>query len=112
MSARQRDSDRIPILGTLQGEVKVYQPTTVHQVSLGGMQVETAFPLHLDSLYDFRLTLRERSDRDQRPRRAFADHRRRSGHRDVPLGIEFIEPSEPVLQAITALVEELRSVQK
>ena len=61
MSTRQRDSERIPILGTLQGEVKVYQPTTVHQVSLGGMQVETAFPLHLDSLYDFRLTLRDRS---------------------------------------------------
>ena len=42
--SRPRDSERIPILGTLQGEVKVYQPMTVNQVSLGGMQVETAFP--------------------------------------------------------------------
>jgi hypothetical protein len=109
---RQRDSDRIPILGTLQGEVKVYQPTTVHQVSLGGMQVETAFPLHLDSLYDFRLTLRERSivikGRVAHSRIIDVDQ-------DIVMyrsGIEFIEPSEPVLQAITALVEELRGVQK
>jgi hypothetical protein len=111
-STRQRDSDRIPILGTLQGEVKAYQPTTIHQVSLGGMQVETAFPLHLDSLYDFRLTLRERSivlkGRVAHSRIIDVDQ-------DIVMyrsGIEFIEPSEPVLQAITELVEELRGVQK
>jgi hypothetical protein len=112
VSTRQRESDRIPILGTLQGEVKVYQPTTVHQVSLGGMQVETAFPLHLDSLHDFRLTLRERSivikGRVAHSRIIDVDQ-------DIVMyrsGIEFIEPSAPVLQAITELVEELRGVQK
>ena len=112
MSTRQRDSDRIPILGALQGEVKVYQPTTIHQVSLGGMQVETAFPLHLDSLYAFRLTLRERSivvkGRVAHARIIEVDQ-------DIVMyrsGIEFIEPSEPVLQAITELIEELRGVQK
>jgi hypothetical protein len=108
----QRDSARIPILGALQGEVKVYQPTTVHQMSLGGMQVETAFPLHLDALYDFRLTLRERSivikGRVAHSRIIEVDQ-------DIVMyrsGVEFIEPSEPVVQAITELVEELSGLQK
>jgi hypothetical protein len=111
VSTRQRDSDRIPVLGTLQGEVRVYQPTTIHQVSLGGMQVETAFPLHLDSLYDFRLTLRERAIV---VKGRVAHSRITEMDQDIVMyrsGIEFIEPSEPVVQAISELVEELRSLQ-
>ena len=61
VTSRQRDSERVPVLGAFHGEVKAYQPISVHQVSMGGMQVETAFPLHLDALYDFRLTLRDHS---------------------------------------------------
>ena len=105
----QRDSQRISVPGTLQGEVKVYQPLAVRQVSVGGMQVETAFPLHVDSLLDFRLTLRERSiivkGRVVHSRIVDVDQ-------DIVMyrsGIEFIEPSEPVLDAITALVEALRT---
>jgi hypothetical protein len=112
VSTHQRDSERIPILGTLQGEVKVYQPMTVHQVSQGGMQVETTFPLHLDSLHDFRLTLRDHSivvkGRVVHARIIDMDQDRvmyRSG-------IEFIEPSEPVLEVIAALIDELKSLRK
>jgi len=39
----------------------VFQPVAIKEISRGGAQVETAFPLQLDSLHDFRLTLGERS---------------------------------------------------
>jgi len=108
VSTGHRDSERIPILGALQGEVKVYHPMTVHQVSLGGMQVETSFPLHLDSLHDFRLTL---SDRSIIIKGRVAHSRIIDVDQDIVRyrsGIEFIEPSGPVLAAIAELVEELR----
>jgi hypothetical protein len=102
----------MPILGSLQGEVKVYQSITVHQVSSGGMQVETSFPLHLDSLYDFRLTLRDHSivvkGRVAHARIIDVDQ-------DIVMyrsGIEFIEPSPPVIETIHGLVEELKSVKR
>jgi hypothetical protein len=102
----------MPILGSLQGEVKVYQPITVHQVSTGGMQVETAFPLHLDSLYDFRLTLRDRSIV---VKGRVAHSRIIDVDQDIVMyrsGIEFIEPSQPVYDTIHGLVEELKSVKR
>src|SRR5881628_2736477 len=57
----KRDKQRIQILGELHGEVMVFQPVAIKQISRGGAQVETAFPLQLDSLHDFRLTLGDRS---------------------------------------------------
>ena len=55
----KRDTERIDLLGSLGGEVMVFQPMGIRQISLGGMQVETGFPLQLDSLHDFRITLGE-----------------------------------------------------
>ena len=57
----KRDAERIRILGQLQGEVMVFQPMAVREISRGGALVETVFPLQLDSLHDFRLTLGDRS---------------------------------------------------
>src|SRR6188474_3651284 len=57
----KRDTERIEILGELRGEVMVFQPMAIKEMSRGGAQVETTFPLQLDSLHDFRLTLGERS---------------------------------------------------
>jgi hypothetical protein len=57
----KRDAGRLELLGELRGEVMVFQPMAIKEISLGGAQVETAFPLHLDSLHDFRLTVGERS---------------------------------------------------
>ncbi|HEY7290797.1 MAG TPA: PilZ domain-containing protein [Vicinamibacterales bacterium] len=39
----------------------VFQPMAIKEISRGGVQVETAFPLHLDSLHECRLTLGDRS---------------------------------------------------
>ncbi|MGE0042082.1 MAG: PilZ domain-containing protein [Vicinamibacterales bacterium] len=108
MASDNRDSERIDLLGGLRGEVMVFQPTGVRQISRGGMQVETAFPLQLDSLHDFRLTLGDRSvvvkgrvahsrisdvDQDQVTYRS---------------GIEFIEPSVPVADVIGEFIETVR----
>ena len=57
----KRDTQRLEILGDLRGEVMVFQPMAIKEISRGGAQVETGFPLHLDSLHDFRLTLGDRS---------------------------------------------------
>src|SRR5947207_9869036 len=56
-----RDTERIQILGELKGEVIVFQPMAIKEISRGGAQVETGFPLQLDSLHDFRLTLGDQS---------------------------------------------------
>jgi PilZ domain-containing protein len=100
----KRDVERIEILGDLQGEVMTFQPMAIKEISRHGAQVETAFPLHLDSLHDLRLSLGERSvivkgrvvhcsisDVDQ----------------EVVLyrsGIEFIEPSDPVFAVISDFI--------
>ena len=60
MTERKRDTERVPV-SSLPGEVKVYQPMAILDVSHGGVQIETPFPLQLDSLHDFRIALGDRS---------------------------------------------------
>ena len=57
----KRDKERIEILGELHGEVMVFQPIAIKEISAGGAQLETIFPLQLNSLHDFRLTLGDQS---------------------------------------------------
>ena len=57
----KRDNERVPVPSPLYGEVKVYQPMTILDISRGGAQIETPFALQLDSLHDFRISLGERS---------------------------------------------------
>ena len=106
---REREAERLQILGALHGEVMVFQPMAVRELSHGGAQVETAFPLHVDSLHEFRLTLGERSvvvkgrivhcsisDIDQ----------------EIVLyrsGIEFVEPSERFTSVIDGFIDAVRS---
>ena len=85
----------------------VFQPCAVREMSHGGMQVETGFPLQLDSLHDFRLTLGEQSvvvkGRIAHSRISDVDQdiiRYRSG-------VEFIEPPERVAEAIAMFVDQL-----
>jgi hypothetical protein len=57
----KRDTERVQILGELRGEVTVFQPMAIKEISRGGAQVETGFPLQVDSLHEFRLSLGDRS---------------------------------------------------
>jgi hypothetical protein len=59
--ADPKRAERFEILGGLPGDVMVSQRVAIKEISRGGAQVETGFPLQVDSLHDFRLTLGERS---------------------------------------------------
>ena len=105
----QREAERLQILGDLHGEVMVFQPMAIKEISRAGAQVETGFPLQLDSLHEFRLTLGDQSivvkgrvvhcsisDVDQ----------------DVVLykaGVEFVEPVERIASVITDFIDAVRA---
>jgi hypothetical protein len=101
----KRDAQRLEILGNLRGEVMVFQPMAIKEISRGGAQIETSFPLHLDSLHDFRLTLGERS----------VVVKGRVVHCSITdveeelvvyrAGIEFIEPPERIASAIGDFID-------
>jgi hypothetical protein len=100
----KRDTDRIQILGELHGEVMIFQPMTIKEVSHGGAQIETGFPLHLDSLHEFRLTLGERSIivKGRVVHCSISDV-----EQEVIIyrsGIEFVEPSERVNTVIADFI--------
>jgi hypothetical protein len=104
----KRDTDRVQILGELHGEVMVFQPMAIREISRGGAQVETSFPLQLDSLHELRLTLGDRS----------VVVKGRVAHSSISdvdqecvtyrSGIEFIEPPERVAAAIADFIEAIR----
>lgn len=112
MGDDKRDSERVEILGALNGEVMVYQPMTIRQISRGGAQVETTFPLQLDSLHDLRLSLGDRSivvkGRVAHSRISDVDQ----DHVTYRSGIEFIAPPDRVASAIGDFVELLRQERK
>lgn len=104
----KRDAERIQILGELHGEVMLFEPMAIREISRGGAQVETAFRLQLDSLHDLRLTLGDRSivvkgrvvhcsisDVDQE----LVTYRS---------GIEFIELSDRVYSVITEFIDAIK----
>lgn len=56
-SDERRDAERVRVPGDLQGEVLVYQPLTLRELSLVGAVIETAFPLPPQSSHNLRLAL-------------------------------------------------------
>jgi hypothetical protein len=113
MPPNKREKERVPVPGMLHGEVMVFQPMTVLDISHGGSQVETPFPLQLDSLHDFRLSLGERSVVVKgRIAHCHVGELHDDGFVLYRTGIEFIEPSEHVRNAITAFVDALRTVRE
>jgi hypothetical protein len=107
-NSNKRDVERIQILGELHGEVMLFQPVSIKEISRGGAQVEMLFPLHVDSLHDFRLTLGERS----------VVIKGRVAHCSIidvdqelvtyKAGIEFIEPAERVYAVIAEFIEAVK----
>lgn len=101
--------ERIDVVNKeLHGEVMVYQHMAITQISIGGARVETGFPLLLDSLHDFRLSLGDLSvvvkGRIVHCRVADVEQ----GGVTYRAGVEFIEPSEHVIAAIAAFVDEVK----
>src|SRR5437879_13215012 len=107
-----RDEERIQILGELNGAVVVFQPMGIREISRGGAQVETSFPLQLDSLHELRLTLGDRS----------VILKARVAHCSISdvdqelvtyrSGVEFVEPSDRVYSVISEFIEAIKSGRK
>jgi hypothetical protein len=109
MQDEKRDAERVPILGELQGEMMVFQPMLVKDISLGGATVETRFPLHLNSLHDLRLSLGSKSivvkGRVVHSRISDVDQ-------DIVTyrsGMEFVEPSERVTSVVAEYLDSVRT---
>jgi hypothetical protein len=109
MEAEKRDAERVLILGELQGEIMVFEPMLVKEVSLGGITLDTRFPLQLNSLHDLRLELGGRSiivkGRVVHSRISDVDQ-------DVVTyrsGVEFVEVSDRVSAAIAEFLDAVRA---
>ena len=105
----KRDAERVAILGELQGEMMVFQPMLVKEISRGGATVETRFPLQLNSLHDVRLIL----DNQSVVLKGRVVHSRISDvDQDIVTyrsGMEFVEPSDRVVAAIAEYLETVKS---
>src|SRR3954467_6114138 len=104
----KRDTERVQILGELKGEVTVFQPMAIKEISRGGAQVETGFPLQLDSLHEFRLTL---GDRSVIVKGRVAHCSISDLEHEIVLyrsGIEFIEASDRVQTVVTGFIDAIR----
>jgi hypothetical protein len=111
-SGARRDNERVPILGALKGEVMVFQSLTVLDISSGGALVETTFPLHVDSLHDFRLTLGDRSIvvKGRIAHCSIGDlDEGRVAYRS---GVEFVDPPPHVQAAIDGFIESIRAARR
>jgi hypothetical protein len=100
-----RDTERMPILGELHGEVMVFQPTIIREISRGGAQVDTGFPLQVDSLHEFRLSL---GDRSVVVKARIAHCSIKDVDQEVVTyraGIEFVELSDRVLDVIADFID-------
>lgn len=109
MSDEKRDRERLEILGELRGEVMVFEPMAIKEISRGGAQIEMSFPLHLNSLHDLRLSLGDR----------FVVVKGRVVHcriSDVDqeqviyrAGIEFTEPPDRVAAVIAEFIDAIKA---
>ena len=108
----KRDTERVIVPSPLYGEVKVFQPMTILDISKGGAMIATPFALQLDSLHEFRISLGERS----------VVVKGRIAHCHVSeldggvvlyrTGVEFIEISDDVQSALDHFVDALKVMQR
>ena len=105
----KRDRERVEILGELHGEIMVFQPLSIKEISHGGCLVETSFPLHINSLHDIRLTLGDQSVvlKGRVAHCRISDVDQEVVH--YRSGVEFIEPSERIRGVIVQFIEAIKA---
>ncbi len=95
-----RKNERLEIFGEMLGEVMVYEPMAIREISRGGALIETSFPLVVDSLHDFRLRLGDISIVVKGRIVHSHENELEDGATTYRVGIEFVQPTEHVLEAI------------
>lgn len=105
----KRDRERLEILGELHGEIMIFQPLSIKEISHGGCLAETAFPLHLNSLHDIRLTLGDRSVvlKGRVAHCHISDVDQEVVH--YRSGLEFIEPSDRIQEVIAEFIQAIKA---
>lgn len=106
----KRDSARVQVPSPLSGEVKVFQPITILDVSASGIKLETPFALQLDSLHDFRISLGERSVVLKGRIAHCHIGELKAGVVIYRTGVEFVETSDHVQAAIEHFVAALKLI--
>ena len=109
MSENKRDSERVLVPAEVTGEVTVYEPITILDMSVTGAQIETKVPLQLDSLHEFRLSLGNRS---VVVKGRIVHCKIGELHEGAVLyrtGVEFVEPSEHVLAAMRSFIDRMKT---
>ena len=105
----KRDGERVEILGELHGEVMMFQPVAIKEISIGGAQLETMFPLQINSLHDFRLSLGDRSvvvkGRVVHCRISDVDQELVT----YRSGVEFIEPEDRISAVIRDFIDSIKA---
>ena len=109
MADDHKRDERVPVSSPIHGEVKVFQPMTILDVSHGGAQVETPFALQLDSLHEFKISLGERSIVVKGRIARCHIGELREGIVLYRTGVEFIENSVHVQAALDHFVEALKA---
>ena len=100
MTDSRRAVDRTPLPGEVVGEVTVFQPMTILDLSARGCQIESPYKLHNDSLHDFRLSLGDRSIVVKGRIVYCRIGELREGVVLYRSGVEFVEPSAHAVTAI------------
>src|SRR5688500_11739617 len=109
MDADKRDGERVSILGELHGEIMVFQPMIIREISRAGATVETRTPLHLNSLHDLRLTL---GDKSLVVKGRVVHSRISDVDQDIVTyrsGMEFVEASERAQAVIEGFLEGVKA---
>ena len=109
MSEDKRESERVLVPIEVTGEVTVYEPITILDISVTGAQIESKFPLQLDSLHDFRLSLGKRSVIVKGRIVHCKIGELQEGVVLYRTGVEFVEPSEHVSNAIAGFLKSVRA---
>ncbi len=110
MPIDSRLSPRIEILGHVPGEITVLAPIAVRDLGPRGVQLETSFPLLLNSVHELRIHL---GDDNIVVRGRVAHCRVADLGADVAIyraGLEFLEVPPHVARAIESHLERLREM--
>jgi hypothetical protein len=108
----KRATERLPILGELEGSVAVHQPIGITSISEGGAEIDAAVPLQIDSIHQFRLLLGEQP---------IVVTGRVAHCRVVDVGqdtmcyragIEFVDPTNAARAAIAAFIAVTKSARR
>ena len=107
---QQRQRHLVPLPQGLSGEVTVYRPITVTDLSLSGARVDTPEPLRVDSIRAFRLNLGEQTI-VLKGRVAHASVRTLDDHMVIySSGIEFLDVSPQAQLALERFLDRVGGV--